>query len=94
MVNGTLNFRPAPLDLRLEQRDPLLELLDRKRIEILLGQLRDKVVLATRKIFVGFHGGANSARAGAMSIRAGRSQGISEGLFGHPYGEAEAAFLR
>jgi hypothetical protein len=69
MVNGAPNLRPTSIDLGLQERDPLLELLDRIRIEILLCQLRNKVILATRKIFVGVHEFATSASAGAMSIR-------------------------
>ena len=89
-----MNFHPASFDLGLEQRDPFLELLHRKRVEILLGELRDKVVLATRKIFVGVHGSANSAPAGAMSIRADRSQGIPAGTPEAPCEEQGTAFLR
>jgi hypothetical protein len=94
MVNGALNLDPTALDLGLEEHDPLLELLDRIRIEILLRQLRDKVILATRKIFVGVHEAATSASAGAMSIRGDRSRGISVRPSGGSYGERGTGFLR
>ncbi len=55
MVNGAFNPRFASRDLGFEQRDALLQLLDRKRVEVLLAQLGSQIVLATRKIFVGVH---------------------------------------
>ncbi len=55
MINGALDPGAGPRDLGLEQRDALVQLLDRERIEILAAQLGDQIVLATRKIFVGVH---------------------------------------
>lgn len=50
-----LNFRPASFDFGLQKRDPFLELLYRKGIEILLCELCDKIVSAARKIFIIVH---------------------------------------
>lgn len=55
MVNGAFNPRSGSSYLRLEQFDPLLQLLDRERVEVLHGQLAEQIVLATRKVFVGVH---------------------------------------
>jgi len=57
MVNGVLNFTFAPRDFAFQQRDALTQLVDRQRVKILLAQLGGKVVLATRKVFVGLHDG-------------------------------------
>jgi len=56
MVNGAFNPRFASRDLGLEQRDALLQFLDRKGIEVLLAQLSREIVPATRQIFIGVHG--------------------------------------
>ena len=55
MVNGALHSRFCADDLRFEQRDALLAFLDRIGVEVLLAQLSNQIVLATRKIFVGVH---------------------------------------
>ena len=55
MVNCILNFCTRPRDLGLEQSDALIELVHRKRIEVLLAQLGSKVVLATRQVFFCVH---------------------------------------
>jgi hypothetical protein len=57
MVNGALYLAAASLDLGLEQRDPLLELLDGEWIEVLPRQRCGGIVLSTRKILVGVHQG-------------------------------------
>ena len=62
MVNGAFFSRSGPGDLRLEQLDAFLQFLDRERIEILLAQLLGEIVLATRKVFVGFHRATNVDR--------------------------------
>lgn len=56
MVNGAFNPRFASGDLRLEQRNALVKLVDRIGVEVLLAQLGNQIVLATRQIFVGVHG--------------------------------------
>lgn len=50
MVNGAFHLLPATRDFRFEQLDTLGQFLDRKRVEILPGELRGGVVLATGKI--------------------------------------------
>ena len=63
MVNGAFNPCFASSDLRFEQRDALLELLDREGVEVLLAQLDRQIVLTTRKIFVGVHRASKVDRA-------------------------------
>jgi hypothetical protein len=55
VVNGPIYFASASDDLRLQRGDALVQLVDRQGIEVLPRQLGEKVVLATRKIFVGVH---------------------------------------
>ena len=55
MVNGALHSRFCANNLGFEQRYALLAFLDRIGVEILLAQLSDQIVLATRQIFVGVH---------------------------------------
>jgi len=50
MVNGAFHLLPAACDFRLEQLDALGQFLDRKGVEVLPGELRGVVVLATGKI--------------------------------------------
>ena len=57
MVNGVLNFAFAPRNFAFQQHDAFAQLVHRKRVEILLAKLLGEVVLATRKVFVGFHHG-------------------------------------
>jgi hypothetical protein len=59
-----LNFAFAPRNFAFQQRDALVELVHRKRVEVLLPELRGEVVLATRQIFVGVH---------AVNVDPGRS---------------------
>ena len=55
MVNGMFNFPAAARDLRLQRRNPLVELGHRKRVEILPSQLPEQVVGADARL-VTFHG--------------------------------------
>lgn len=64
MVNGPFAFTTGPLDFGLEQRDPLVQFVHRKRIEILFRQLGGQVVLTARKILVQVHRLANVDPAG------------------------------
>ena len=75
MVNGAFNPGFASRDLGLEQRDPLLQLLDRIGIEVLLAQLGDEVVLATRQIFVGVHGPSVDRGKGDVNNATGLTPG-------------------
>jgi NADPH:quinone reductase len=56
VVNRVFNFFTRSRDLGLEQRDPRLEFVHRKRIDILFRQRRGGIVVATRQIFIGVHG--------------------------------------
>lgn len=56
MVNGVFDLSPAARDLGVQRVDPLLQLGDRKRIEILASQLGDQVARPAGKAVVGFHG--------------------------------------
>jgi len=78
MVNGALHSHFCSNDLGFEQRDALLEFLDRKRVEVLLAKLGRQIVLATRKIFVGVHrassvdrgqGDVNNSRVGTGPVK-------------------------
>jgi NADPH:quinone reductase len=69
MVNGAFHLLPAARDFRFEQLDALGQFLDRKRVEVLPGQLRGGVVLATGKIGL-VHCSAASGAAWVMSSRA------------------------
>lgn len=55
MVNGALQFVRRSLDLGGERGDALVQFLDRIGVEVLDGQLGDKIVLAPGKIFVCIH---------------------------------------
>lgn len=50
MVNGAFHLLPAAGDFCFEQLDALGQFLDRKRVEVLPGELHGGVVLATGKI--------------------------------------------
>ena len=54
MVNGALQMLPGACDFTFQENYPLLELLNGERIEILLGQERDRIAGA-RKILFGIH---------------------------------------
>jgi len=56
MVNGAFHFSARPGDFRLEHRDPLLEFLDRQRIEVLAHQFRERVARFFRQELVKIHG--------------------------------------
>ena len=56
MVNGKLPPRFAPRDFGFENGDPRVEFVDRKRIEILLCQQRQRIVGATGEKLVDIHG--------------------------------------
>jgi len=66
MVNGAFHLLPAANDFRFEQLDALGQFLDRERVEVLPGELRGGVVLATGKIGL-VHCSAASGAAWAMS---------------------------
>ena len=55
MVNGAFHFSTRPGDFRLEHRDPLLEFLDRQRIEVLAHQFRERVARFFRQELVQIH---------------------------------------
>ncbi len=55
MVNGAFNFSAGPRDLRLQRGNALAQFLDRQRVEILSGQLREQIAGAPGKVF-GVHG--------------------------------------
>ena len=44
MVNRAIDFLSRPGDLRFEQGDPLVQFVDRQGVEILLGELAQRVV--------------------------------------------------
>jgi hypothetical protein len=69
MVNSPFSTRTGPHDLGFERGNALVKLLDRKRIEILLRQLAEQIVLSAWEILVEFHHGTASRAAPAMSIR-------------------------
>gem|GEM_PF-1731912 len=50
-----LNFIFAPRNFAFQKGDAFVQLVDRKRVEILFAQLGGEVVLATRQVFVGVH---------------------------------------
>jgi len=55
MVNSFFNFGAATLDFALESRNPLLELIDRKMIDILPDELFHRVIGALREKIVRLH---------------------------------------
>ena len=55
MVNGFLNFGAAAFDLTLDERNPLLELVDRQMIDILPGEDFHRVVGALGEKIVWLH---------------------------------------
>ena len=55
MVNGDLHPPTGSLDFGLKRLDPKRELLDRKRIEILLAEQRERIARLARKKFVDVH---------------------------------------
>jgi hypothetical protein len=71
MVNGAFSTRTGTRDLGFERGDPFVKLLDRQRIEILLRELAEQVVLSAWEILVEFHRGTASRAGPAMSIRPG-----------------------
>jgi len=44
MVNRSIDFQLRPGDFRFKHRDPFVQFADRKRIEILLGDLGQRIV--------------------------------------------------
>lgn len=67
MVNGAIFFLPATRDLCFQQRDPLIQLLDRKGVEILLAELHRGIVFPAWKI-VHVHQDGTLTLGHAMSI--------------------------
>lgn len=55
MVNSFFNLGAATLDFTLKGGNPLLELIDRKMIDILPDELIHRVVGALREKIVGLH---------------------------------------
>ena len=55
MVNGSLQSPPGSLDFGLKRLDAERELLDRKRIKILLAEQRERIARLLRKGFVDVH---------------------------------------
>ena len=53
---GALHVRFDAGDLGFERFDPLLQLRDRQRVEVLLGQRDQRIVGFARKEFVEVHG--------------------------------------
>ena len=53
----TLDVRFDPGDLRLQCLDPLVELVDRHRVEVLAGERDERVVGLAREQFVEVHRG-------------------------------------
>ena len=66
MVNGAFHLLSAACDFRFEKLDALGQFLDREGVEVLPGELRGGVVLATGKIGL-VHCSAASDAALAMS---------------------------
>ena len=71
MVNGAFALYADASDFGLEQGDPFVELVDRIGIEVLPGQLRHQIVLATRQIFVGVHAGSVDRGQGDVNKASG-----------------------
>jgi hypothetical protein len=59
MVNGAFAFTTGSFDFRLEQREALIQFLDRERVEILPGELEDQIVLAAGKSLFDVHRATN-----------------------------------
>ena len=57
MINRAVYFLPATHDLGFERGYACFQLRDRQRIKVLARELRDRIVVATRKNLVGVHGG-------------------------------------
>ena len=70
MVNGAFHLLPAARDFRFEKLDALGQFLDREGIEVLPGELRGGVVLATGKVGL-VHCAAASDAVRAMSSGCG-----------------------
>lgn len=67
MVNGAFLFLPAARDFGFQQRDPLIQFLDREGVEILFAERCGGIVFPARKI-VHFHCDAALTGRQAMSI--------------------------
>ncbi|MDB5711994.1 MAG: NAD(P)H-quinone oxidoreductase, partial [Sphingomonas bacterium] len=73
MVNGAFHFSAGTGDFRLEHRDPLLEFLDRQRIEVLAHQLRERVARFFRQELVKIHGQNVDRRGDDVNKAAGQA---------------------
>ncbi len=67
MVNGAFNLLTAARDLAAKRRDPVLQLRDRERVQILAHQLAEEVAGAGQRVIC-FHGDATLTLAPAKSI--------------------------
>lgn len=74
MINGAFFLRPAACDLGLQQRDALVQFLERERVEILLAERCRGIVFPSWKI-VHVHRQAALTVGLAMSITARRKTG-------------------
>lgn len=56
MVNDALSVLAGAINFRRQRGDPRVQLLDRKRVEILSGQGVHRITRPTREILFGIHG--------------------------------------
>jgi hypothetical protein len=66
VINGAVDPRARSRDLGLEQRDPLLQFLDRQGIEILLRELGDQIARLPGQGVVDIHPASVTAHARAV----------------------------